>query len=215
MSRNITANMIAELAKSGVHPVLFCEIDFLSGPQYMWSGIGPITWNSINWLGVGSLAKIEPMVEDTQVQAQGCRLSLSGIPSTFISQALTECRQGAAVKIWFGFQDAAGAVIASPFQAFAGRLDVPSVAEGGDTSTIEITVESRLVDLQRPRERRYTSQDQQIDFAGDLGFDFVPAVQQWNGVWGKGKGVPYAPASGAGGGDDNSGGHGGPHGHGH
>jgi hypothetical protein len=32
--------------------------------------------------------------------------------------------------------------------------------------------------------RRYTQDDQQINYSGDNGFLFVPAIQEWNGAWG-------------------------------
>jgi len=78
-----------------------------------------------------------------------------------------------------------GALVADPAIAFAGRLDVPEIDDNGQTATITISYESRLVDLERPRERRYTHEDQQIDYSGDLGFEYVAAIQEWNGVWGR------------------------------
>jgi hypothetical protein len=56
-------------------------------------------------------------------------------------------------------------------------VDVPSISEGGDTATITITAENRLLDLERVRVRRYTQEDQARDDVTDLGFEFVPALQ--------------------------------------
>lgn len=189
MPRNLTAGTLAQLTQGRVYPAFFAEIDFASGPVYLWSGIGTVSWNAQSWIGVGTLGKIAPMTEDVAVAATGCTLSLSGIPGSLISDALLECRQGKAVKLWLGFLDSSGNVIVDPAQAFAGLMDVPTAEDSGDTCTIAITVESRLIDLNRSRERDYTQADQQIDYPGDNGFEFVPAVQDWNGVWGKGSGV--------------------------
>jgi len=80
-------------------------------------------------------------------------------------------------------------------------MDTCEIAEGGDTAVIALTAESRLLDLNRSRERRYQKQDQAIDFPGDLGFDYVPSLQQLSVVWGKATptSAPAAPSGGGGG----------------
>jgi len=182
--RSLSAGVIAQLQSGAIVPATFVEIDFTSGPAYMWSGITPITWNGHTWVGVGNLGKVSTITEVGEVAATNLTLSLSGIPSGLITQALNECRVNSAAKVWLGFLDSTGAVIVDPAQSFGGRLDVPSIDEGGATSTISITVESCMVDLQRARGTRYTQDDQQLVSAGDLGFQFVPAVQTWSGKWG-------------------------------
>lgn len=185
MSRDLTSAVQAELLKMKLRPAIFVEGQFTSGMLRVWSGIGTISWNGQSWTGVGNLGGISPISEGTEPHADGVELSLSGIPSELITKALGECRPNAPVKIWFGFLDESDAVIADPYQSFGGRMDVPSIDEGGETSTIRLRVENRLVDFNRARERRFTHEDQQIDFPGDLGFEYVAGLQEWNGVWGK------------------------------
>jgi len=185
MSRDLTSAVQAELLKMKVKPVIFVEAVFTSGTLRVWSGIGTISWNGQTWTGVGNLGGISPISEGTEPHADGIELSLSGIPTDLVTKALGECRPNAPVKVWFGFLDEAEAVIADPYQSFGGRMDVPSVEEGGDTSTIKLRVENRLVDFNRARERRFTHEDQQTDYPGDLGFEYVAGLQEWNGVWGK------------------------------
>jgi hypothetical protein len=68
---------------------------------------------------------------------------------------------------------------------FTGEMDEMNIQFGADTVTISLAVESRLVDLNRPRIRRYTDADQQSRFSGDLAFEFVTRLQdedlQWAG----------------------------------
>jgi hypothetical protein len=169
VARGLTAAVITEINSGRLRVAIFVSAVFTSGTSYFWNGITPIVWNGQTWVGVGTLGQISEIAETTDVAAVGIVLSLSGIPQGLINQALGECRQGAPVKVWIGTLNAAGAVIADPYQCFAGRMDVPTIGENGETSTISITVENRLIDLQRSRERRYTHEDQQIDFPGDLG----------------------------------------------
>jgi muramoyltetrapeptide carboxypeptidase LdcA involved in peptidoglycan recycling len=71
------------------------------------------------------------------------------------------------------------ALVANPYELFAGFSDVTVITEQAETSTISIQSENRLVDLERPRIRRYTDEDQKSDTANasDIGFEFVPSLQ--------------------------------------
>lgn len=139
---------------------------------------------NFNYLGVGNLASIAPVVETSALQANGLALGLSGVPSDVLAESLGFCRQGLPVRILFGLIDSTGAIIADPTLLFSGRMDTVSVDEGADTALITITAESRIIDMQKPRIRRYTDDDQQRTNPGDLGFEFVPMIQDWNGSWG-------------------------------
>jgi hypothetical protein len=98
--------------------------------------------------------------------------------------ALSSVRQGRDGKIYLGFLSN-GAVVIDPVLVFQGRLDVPIIEENGETATISIAYESRLIDLQKPRESRYTDQDQQRAYPGDLGMAFVPSLQEKTLNWGR------------------------------
>jgi hypothetical protein len=185
MARDLTSAMQAEFLKVKLRVVIFVEGVFTSGTLRVWSGMGTVPWNGQNWIGTGNLGGISAISEGTEPHADGIELSLSGIPSDLITKALGECRPNAPVKVWFGCLNEAEAVIADPYQSFGGRMDVPSVEEGGETSTIKLRVENRLADLGKARERRYTHEDQQIDFPGDLGCEYIAGLQDWNGIWGK------------------------------
>jgi hypothetical protein len=59
------------------------------------------------------------------------------------------------------------------------------IDEGAESSAISVYVESRLIDLQRPRERRYTSESQKSRFPNDRGFEFVEDLQAKKFQWGR------------------------------
>jgi hypothetical protein len=65
-----------------------------------------------------------------------------------------------------------------------GKLDYGTLNTDGKTSTINVQYESVLVDLEKPRNRYYTSEDQKRSYPLDLGFDGVPALQNTNLRWG-------------------------------
>lgn len=185
MGRNLTAAQTAQIIAQNLRPALFCQLFFTSGWVYVWSGLGSISWNGQTWQGVGSLGSVSSIPETADLTAVGLKLALSGIPASLITSALGEVRQGAPVIIYQGFLTPGGAVVSNPNNAWSGRMDICEIAESGDTATITITAESRLLDLNRSRERRYEKQDQATTFPGDLGFDYVPSLQEISIVWGK------------------------------
>ena len=197
MSRTITAAVVAELASGQVRPAIFFEAQFPSGFLRLWSGLGGITWNGSVWTGAGNMMGIGAIEESADVVATGTTISLSGIPTDLVSLCLADARQGMPGKVWIGFMTAAMAVIADPILAFAGRLDVPSIMDGAERCEIQITYESRLIDLNRSREFRYTHESQQLFSAGDRGFEYVSALQDKEVRWGMGTSVAGQAAAAA------------------
>src|SRR5689334_21967992 len=112
--RSLTPAMIAELQAGTIRPAIFVEVNFVCGPAYMWTGYGSITWNGHTWSGVGHLGSISPISEVGEVAATNLTLSLSGIPTALIGQALNECRPNAAAKVWLALCDSSGNVIPDP-----------------------------------------------------------------------------------------------------
>ncbi len=182
-SRELTSDVTAEIAKTVVQPIVLVEMAFDSGTLRMWSGGGDLYWNSLTWLGAGELGSVSEIKETEDVQANGITLSLTGIPSEYISLALSESYQGRTVTVWLGFLDSALEVISDPKQIFSGRMDVMEISEGAETSSISIAVESRMIDLLKSREWRYTHEDQQIDYPGDMGLEFVSDLQNKEIKW--------------------------------
>ena len=79
---------------------------------------------------------------------------------------------------------AGGALIASPFTAWAGRMDQPTITVRGETADIKIKCENRLIDLNTSVQRRYTNDDQQLVAPGDLGLSFQSGIQKAVVYWG-------------------------------
>lgn len=183
--RDLTSGVQTAIAADQVSPILLFQGEFASGTVRVWSGIGDLAWNSATWNGVGDLGGISAITESEDVQANGITVTLSGIPSDLISLALGDAVQGKLGKVYFGFLDSSGAVIADPVLMFEGRLDIPAIQEDGENAIIQITYESRLIDLQKPRQSLYTHEDQKTRYPSDMGFEFVPSLQDQSITWGK------------------------------
>jgi hypothetical protein len=182
--RDLTFAMQTEVGKTKVAPFLLFEGDFISGTVRAWSGYGNLTWRGVSWTGTGTLLAVSNIVESNETTASGITVTLNGIPSELISLALGEIKQGASGKIYLGMLDGQ-TVINDPILLFSGKLDIPAISDEGETAEITITYESRLIDLERARVNRYTPEDQKRLFPGDLGLDYVPAIQDKKVVWGR------------------------------
>jgi hypothetical protein len=80
MPRNLNATLAAALADSSIVPVLLVSLAMASGTVYVWSGLGNLTYNGNTYQGVGALGKISEITENSDVQADGISVMLSGIP---------------------------------------------------------------------------------------------------------------------------------------
>lgn len=185
MSRGLTSGMVTEVTATALRPIFLFKAEFDSGDLLLWTGVGPLTYNSETYVGGGNLIGVSEMKEVSVIEAQGASFQLSGIPSALLSLALSEPYQGRPITCFFGSIDSSGALVANPFTLFKGKMDVMKIDDSAETVTITVSAENRLIDLQRIRVRRYTPEDQKQKYAGDLGLDFVAALQEKEVVWGK------------------------------
>ena len=179
MARDLNANIFTEVQKDRVLPVLFAKIQTSGGDMNVWTG-GPESrvFNGDTYIGVGKLAGISPIKESSDLQANGMTLSLSGILSDLISISLDQIEQGLEATVWVGFLDTdTNALIADPYEIFTGITDIPVIIESGETSTIGIQCENKLVRLRSSKRMLYTPEDQKLIDANDQGFDFVALLQ--------------------------------------
>jgi hypothetical protein len=185
MSReNISSAMLAAMQAKQLLPAIFVQATLASGTIYLWSGFGTITWNGQAWQGVGSMLKISTVEEKATVSATGVTVTLSGIDPTLLENVLSEFQVSGPVTVFLG-AFSAGALIPSPVTVWSGLLDQPTIDVSGETASIAINCESRLIEMNVSVDRRYTDQEQQLDNPGDLAFSFVNSIQDQPIYWGQ------------------------------
>jgi hypothetical protein len=184
MSRDIPAQLLGNLSDNVVHPFFAIELNFDSGPLRLWTGVGTLTYEGQDYVGTGTLLAISSIEETSEIAVRGATLTLSGVPSEVISLALTSPYQGRVCNIYFGAKDKTLNTV-SLTSVFSGYMDQMNISEGQDTSTIELQVENKLIDLERARVARFTSSYQKSVYPQDLGLDFVESLQDKDIVWGR------------------------------
>ena len=186
MSRDLTTAVQNQLAASELEPFFAIKLAFDSGDVRIWTGYTDITVASETYIGGGQLLSISPIEETVEIGARGVNLALNGINSSLVSVALTESYQGRTAQVYLGVISS-GSVVSDPYLVFDGRMDVMTIEDAGETATISLSAESRLIDLERARVRRFTDNDQQNQFPGDASLRFVADLQNKEIAWGSGK----------------------------
>lgn len=173
----------SEFNEDSLAPFVAIDLNFDSGPVRLWNGYTDLTIDGDTFIGAGSFLGVSSVEESAEIAARGVTMTLSGISADLISVALAENYQNRAALVYLGAIQSNGTV--QSYQLFSGRLDVMTIEESAETATISVTAENRLIDLERPRIRRFTSEDQKALFSGDLGLDYVNDLQDKTLDWGK------------------------------
>ena len=206
MSRELSPNTIENLEGDIVYPFFATELNFSTETIRMWTGQGTLVLdNGTEWFGLGQLLNISSIEETSEMAVKGATVSLSGIPSELLSLALSEPYQGRVAKIYFGtfsygslLQQSGSYILQQDGsrinlqdgskglnELFSGYMDQMNIEESAETTTIELTVENKLIDLERARVGRYTSGYQKSIYPNDLGLDFIEGLQDKKISWGR------------------------------
>jgi len=188
----------AILETGRVHLAFFAELEFRSGTERYWSGIGSISWDGSTWTGTGHLGGVGAMESSEDFRANGLSLSISGLPGAAFADfdALTASDyKGRRARFVIAIMDEKFQTVVQAIQRhfFIDTLDYALDPEVGGIITAGLENETRRAS--RSRVRRYTPQDQEKEFPGDRAFEFVPYINSGVDVkWGKG-GSFFPPVS--------------------
>jgi len=183
--RGITLDCTTVLESSNVPLLVLVELQFNPTPSYLTNAGFTITYNGHDWIGLGGLGSISGIKESDTLEMHGCQLTLSGIPPEIIATALNPGKyQGRNAIIRLAPLNNDHQILADPIITFQGIMDTMSV-QLGSSATIQMTVESRLLDWERPRIRRYNNEDQTAAHPNDTGMKNVPQMVEKEIVWGR------------------------------
>lgn len=195
--RGMTSAQIAALTAGVVNRVLAIEMEFDSGTSRIVTAPYDIEIEGNTFVG-GLLASISNIEEVSEMQASTMTGELSGIPSDAIAVALSEEFQGRRVTVWFVPMDQDNSQIAfdsdyvgdtqqawdpiAPFILFRGLIDQMEI-ELGDTAKVVARFINRLASWEQPRIQRYSDEEQQQQYPGDLFFQYAAAMENKEVTW--------------------------------
>lgn len=180
MARTVPSALLTAITARECQPFLAFEALLDGGALRLWTGRGNRTIDGNTYTGAGALIGVGDMVEVIDLTAQSLTVTLSGLASGILSAALAEPYQGRIANVYLGERSVTDVLL-----AFSGYLDTMSPSDDGTTSSLTVTIESKLVDLQRPRIRRYTKESQKALYPGDTFFDWTADLADKQVPWGR------------------------------
>ena len=189
MARDITTAFNNAIKSEVVRPIFAIELEISDGTLRFWSGYGNLTMtaggSSKVFAGAGDMLGVSEIEESSTLSMSGVTLTLAGIKSSIISTALGANYTNRKGAIYLGLYDTSSNVIADVYTLFKGNMDVMNIQEGAETCLITLKLESRLITFEKASNRMYTLEDQKVDFPNDIGFEFIPDLQDKEITWGK------------------------------
>ena len=185
MSRDITATNLAEINAAHLHGVILAKLEF-GTPVYCHSGIGTITYDGDDYLGVGQFGNISNATETELLRVTSMTLSLSGVDANLLSEGLDSGTYGDVVTLFVGYRQDDGTLVDDPWVLWKGILEYASIRQGAE-NVIQLTAKYDLAVLDDKHGGRFTDEDQQTRFTGDIGFQYVTDMPgqkiRWAGGW--------------------------------
>ena len=201
MTRDVHSSALSAAAGEAVSAVTFVELQFSSGTLYANNSPLNIPFGGNTYLGVGKLGAIAEIEESTDTAASTMTLGLVGIDTTLVSASLNEDYKNREAIISVAFLGTQDEVLGAPAVVFRGRMDSMSV-EIGDVANIQLSIVNRLADWERTRNGRYTNEEQQKNYPGDKGLEFMVQATEKEIYWGReDPQVNGSPGDNGGGGD--------------
>ncbi len=175
------------------------ELEFPTETMRVWTGDGPLTTlDGRTWSGVGGLGQISA-IKDTEGLAAnevviGIRRAADGVeldPEAFAAAVNAERNldvYNRAVRVYLQvFEVADYKRVGNPEPEFIGLMShIVTRREGTQATEINIVAESMFAEGRKPAHIHYTAADQEARFAGDRGFEFIPANADRRLVWPRG-----------------------------
>ena len=122
-TRELTAAFEGALDDAVFRPFYAVELGFAEGEVRFWTGYGDIVVGGDTYTGLGNLLDISYVEETSDLSARGVTLTLSGIPSSLVSLALSSQYQGRKATLFFGAYSPTGEVL----------IGIPFIPSGSDS----------------------------------------------------------------------------------
>lgn len=184
MSRGLSAENLTAAQALHVRPLEFVEFQFDTATVRIHNGVGTYTFNSQTWTGIGALGSVSPIEEGIELSPYGVTMELWALDPTFLAEALQEAVFNRTVTWYQGFLDENGQLVDTPAILWKGSGDNTSISLGGERDVITLQCESALRFLELANGARFTDEDQQQRYSGDVLFEYLPQMMDAQVIWG-------------------------------
>jgi hypothetical protein len=182
-NRVLDANLQAGAESAVFNYIVFIKLDFPSGLVCLHNGVGTYSFGGNDYLGVGAFGTISAIEDTTDLVSKPIQLTLSSISGGIIDAIKTDNVFGRDADIYLGVLNDVGQLLGTPDNWYSGHMEIPSLTLGRDDA-IQVSLQSRASRLRLRNNKRYTIEDHQTDYPGDLFFEFLSQLMDAQVIWG-------------------------------
>jgi hypothetical protein len=182
MTRTVPAAFATAILEPHIEAYHAVELFFDSGTVRIWTGVGTRTINSQTYIGASTIMKVSTVEETVDLSAKTAEIVLSGLDSTLIALAIGEPYQGRLAKLYVGISS-----ISEVVELFSGVMNTMEIFDNGETATITLSIDSKLIELEKTPAQRYTQESQNTLYSGDTFFAYVASLIDSQITFGKSK----------------------------
>jgi hypothetical protein len=182
-----------------VEPIIMAYIDFPTAnaeQKYMHTGLGIIDALGQQWFGIGDLGTISTPKESIDLKPTRVSVTVSPVVRDVLYDVLNSDIKGRTAELYVAFLDEEGAIAGGPHILVKGTLGAPKVTYG-DESSIAIEIIDFRESLKSKNGKRFSLQDHQDDYPGDLFYEFLAVMEDFTFTF-MGKAIQAGPSVGPG-----------------
>lgn len=183
MPRDIDTNTQSALSETVSPVAVMVDLEIGGAFTYVWSGYGNLVWNGNTYQGVGKLGNVSVVQETNSVYATSATISLEGVNDSDLESTMDSLTIGSTCTIYLA-TIGNGVIVGTPVPIFSGLTDQGAISESTNTTSVSIDIESKMSQLQRNREYRWTDQMQRFLYPNDGALRYTNTLQNWLGTWG-------------------------------
>jgi len=182
MTRPISAANLAVINSEYAHIVTMVHMAF-DEPVFVHTGFGRIVFDGNTYLGVGGLGDIDVLRESELLGPTQISFSLSHVDPNLLAEAKDAGRFKDEITIYEGYRLDTGALVDDPIILWKGTFEYASI-KMDSTGSVVVIAQSDLAVLEQKDGGRFSDEDQQRRFSGDLGLEFVADSSTKTLLWG-------------------------------
>lgn len=188
--RTISTNNESGFLDQVVAAILFARLDFSSGVQRLHTEIGDRTithpvHGSETYTGIGDFGGLSSeVVESISGAPASLSISLTGVKSAFINDALVDDYFRRDADVLIGLVNSSGTLLDDPEYLFSGYMDKVDITLSQGLAQMTLICESRGTNLLTAPDNRFTDEDKQSEVSGDLAGEYIYRMRDLELSWG-------------------------------
>ena len=180
--RTLDADLEAGATSPEFKYIVLVKLAFPSGTVFVHNGVGTHSFGGDDYLGVGAFGSIDAMQDTIDLISKPVTLTLSSVTPEILDAVRDDDIFGRDADIYLGALDDGDQLEGTPDNWFSGHMETAGVVLGS-IDGIKIRLQSRASRLRLRNNKRYTLENHQVDFPGDLFFEFLPYVMNAEVTW--------------------------------